>query len=37
MLIADFGRAVRLERQLAEQPLWLRLAAPVARLMAPLL
>jgi cardiolipin synthase len=37
MLTADFRRAVRLERQLAEQPLWLRLAAPVARLMAPLL
>ena len=37
MLAADFGRSVRLERPLADQPLWLRLAAPVARLLAPLL
>jgi cardiolipin synthase len=37
MLVADFARSVRLERPLADQPLWLRLAAPVARLMAPLL
>lgn len=34
---ADFARAVRLERVLSEQPLWLRIAAPVARLMAPVL
>ncbi len=37
MLTADFARSVRLGRPLADQPLWLRLAAPVARLMAPLL
>jgi len=37
MLEADFDRSHRLERGLSEQPLWLRIAAPVARLMAPLL
>ncbi len=36
-LQADFARAVRLEKPLAEQPLWLRIIAPVARLMAPVL
>jgi cardiolipin synthase len=34
---ADFARAVRLEKPLAEQPLWLRVVAPFARLMAPVL
>ncbi len=34
---ADFARSVKLEKTLAEQPLWLRIAAPVARLMAPVL
>jgi cardiolipin synthase len=37
MLTADFERSVRLDRALSDQPMWLRLAAPVARLMAPLL
>jgi cardiolipin synthase len=37
MLKADFARAARLDRTLAEQPLHLRIAAPVARLMAPVL
>jgi cardiolipin synthase len=37
MLKADFARASRLDRTLAEQPLHLRIAAPVARLMAPVL
>jgi cardiolipin synthase len=37
MLRADFDQSIRLDRDLAEQKLWLRLAAPVARLMAPLL
>ena len=37
MLAVDFARSVRLGRPLADQPLWLRLAAPIARLMAPLL
>jgi cardiolipin synthase A/B len=36
-LEADFARAYRLEKTLAEQPLRLRIAAPVARLMAPVL
>jgi cardiolipin synthase len=36
-LEADFARSVRLEKSLAEQPLWLRVVAPVARLMAPVL
>lgn len=37
MLEADFARAALYDRPLAEAPLWLRLAAPVARLFAPLL
>jgi cardiolipin synthase A/B len=37
MLEADFARSVRLNRTLDQQPLWLRVAAPVARLLAPLL
>jgi cardiolipin synthase len=37
MLLSDFDRSIRLDRDLAEQKLWLRLSAPVARLMAPLL
>lgn len=37
MLVADFARSMRMVRTLADQPLWLRTAAPVARLMAPLL
>jgi cardiolipin synthase len=37
MLVADFDRSIRLDRDLAQQKPWLRLAAPVARLMAPLL
>lgn len=37
MLETDFARSYELGRTLAEQPLWLRAAAPVARLMAPLL
>lgn len=37
VLEADFSRSVRLEKTLHHQPLWLRLAAPVARLMAPVL
>jgi cardiolipin synthase A/B len=37
MLEADFARSVQLGRTLAEERLWLRIAAPVARLMAPVL
>ena len=37
MLEADFSRSHVLEKSLAEQALWLRGAAPVARLLAPLL
>ncbi|MDG4649529.1 cardiolipin synthase [Roseibacterium sp. SDUM158017] len=37
VLRKDFARAVRLEKTLDEQPLRLRIAAPVARLMAPVL
>ena len=37
VLQADFARSVKLDKTLAEQPLWLRIAAPVARLMAPVL
>jgi cardiolipin synthase len=37
MLEADFARADRLDRTLAEQPLAIRLGAPVARLFAPVL
>ncbi len=37
MLAADFARAERLERTLAEQPWPRRIGAPVARLFAPLL
>jgi cardiolipin synthase len=37
MLLADFDRSLQLGRDLPDQKLWLRLAAPVARLMAPLL
>ena len=37
MLEADFRRSHLLETPLEEQPLWLRGAAPVARLLAPLL
>jgi cardiolipin synthase A/B len=37
MLEADFARSLRLDRTLDQQPLWLRVAAPVARLLAPLL
>jgi cardiolipin synthase A/B len=37
MLLADFAQSIRLDRALPEQRLWLRLAAPVARLLAPLL
>jgi len=37
MLAADFARAERLERPLAEQPWPRRIGAPVARLFAPLL
>jgi cardiolipin synthase len=37
MLRADFAQSIRLERDLPDQRLWLRLAAPVARLLAPLL
>jgi hypothetical protein len=37
MLLADFELSQRLERSLEDQPLWLRLASPVARLLAPLL
>jgi cardiolipin synthase len=37
MLLADFDRSIRLDRDLPDQKPWLRLAAPVARLMAPLL
>jgi cardiolipin synthase len=37
MLMADFDRSLQLGRDLPDQKLWLRLAAPVARLMAPLL
>jgi cardiolipin synthase len=36
-LEADFARSVRLEKRLSDQPLWLRVTAPVARLMAPVL
>jgi cardiolipin synthase len=37
MLEADFERSHKLEKPLSDQPLWLRAAAPVARLAAPLL
>jgi cardiolipin synthase len=37
MLEADLARSMRMERTLDQQPFWLRAAAPVARLMAPLL
>jgi cardiolipin synthase len=37
MLNADFAESIRLDRGLPDQRLWLRLAAPVARLLAPLL
>ena len=37
MLEADFARSSTLDRTLAEKPLWLRIAAPVARLFAPVL
>ena len=37
MLTADFVQSLRLGRELPDQPVWLRIAAPVARLMAPLL
>jgi cardiolipin synthase len=37
MLRRDFAQSLRLDRELPEQRLWLRLAAPVARLLAPLL
>ena len=37
MLTADFDDAFKLEKPLAEQPLKIRLGAPVARLFAPIL
>jgi cardiolipin synthase A/B len=37
MLEADFARSIRLDRLLSEQPRWLRVAAPMARLLAPVL
>ncbi len=37
MLEADFGRAYLLEKPLGDQPLHVRIGAPVARLFAPLL
>ena len=37
MLRADFARSAQLDLPLEDQPLWLRIAAPVARLIAPLL
>ena len=37
MLVADFARAFRLQRRLAEQPLRVRVGAPVSRLFAPIL
>ncbi len=37
MLEADLASSLRLGRALAEGPLWLRVAAPVARLFAPVL
>ncbi|MGR3540922.1 MAG: cardiolipin synthase [Hasllibacter sp.] len=37
MLEADFARAARLETDPAQMPLWLKAAAPVARLFAPVL
>lgn len=37
MLETDLSRSMRMERMLHEHPRWLRMAAPVARLMAPLL
>jgi cardiolipin synthase A/B len=37
MLKADLASSLRLRRALAEGPLWLRVAAPVARLFAPVL
>lgn len=37
MLEADLARSMRMERTLDQQPIWLRVVAPVARLMAPLL
>ena len=37
MLEADMAQSLRLGRALSDEPLWLRVAAPVARLMAPVL
>lgn len=37
MLVTDFQRSIRLDRPLSEAPPWLRAAAPVARLLAPVL
>ncbi|MEQ9695913.1 cardiolipin synthase [Shimia sp. SDUM112013] len=37
MLEADFAQSYLLETSLPDQPLWIRLGAPVARLFAPLL
>lgn len=37
MLAADFARAYRMTRRLSQQPLAVRLGAPVARLFAPIL
>ncbi|MFV0243656.1 MAG: cardiolipin synthase [Qingshengfaniella sp.] len=37
MLRADFDQAERMTRTLAQQPFWIRLLAPVARLFSPLL
>ncbi|MBM9593094.1 cardiolipin synthase [Roseitranquillus sediminis] len=37
MLAADFEKSVRLDKGLHQQALWLRIGAPAARLLAPLL